>query len=429
MKPNKNLKWLKLDNAAKIYPAVSSKRTTAVFRLSATLKQDINNKLLQKALLNIMPRFPYFKMRIKTGFFWSYLEEYNQNPTIKKETLTPCRKISKKNDNNFLFRVLYFEKKISVEFSHILTDGTGGLCFLKALIAEYLSVNNVKAANWGHVFNLSEKPDKTETEDAYIKYYNKDIPYPEKKLKAFHLPDNIMPKEYYNIITGIINVDQIKNITKKHNVSITEFLTALYLFSLQEYIFLQPQAKIKKIIKPIRILVPVNLRNLYKSKTIRNFFLSVTPGIDIRLGRYTLDEIIKIVYHYMRIEVNEKFINQQIARNVSGEKYLFVRLIPRLLKIPIEKFLYKFISSSQHSGLLTNVGIVKMPIEFSKEIERFEFIANPNAYTKLNCGIISFKDKIYISFGNLIENTEVQRIFFSKLRDMEVQVKIETNYL
>ena len=62
-------------------------------------------------------------------------------------------------------------------------------------------------------------------------------------------------------------------LSKKLNITITELLTSVLLESMQDILFsvLPPGGKIK--IRPIRVLVPVNLRNIYKTSTMHNFTL------------------------------------------------------------------------------------------------------------------------------------------------------------
>ena len=71
----KNLRWLKLDNAAKIYPAARRKYWTNVFRISVTFRDDIDPAVLQSALDVTVKRFPSVAVRLRTGVFWYYLEE------------------------------------------------------------------------------------------------------------------------------------------------------------------------------------------------------------------------------------------------------------------------------------------------------------------------------------------------------------------
>ena len=46
----KALGWVKLDNAAKIYPAVRRKNWSNVYRQSATLTEEIDKEVLSSAI-------------------------------------------------------------------------------------------------------------------------------------------------------------------------------------------------------------------------------------------------------------------------------------------------------------------------------------------------------------------------------------------
>ena len=45
--------------------------------------------------------------------------------------------------------------------------------------------------------------------------------------------------------------------------------------------------------RPVKVLVPVNLRGLFPSRSLRNFAQYVTPEADPRLGEYSLDEALQ----------------------------------------------------------------------------------------------------------------------------------------
>jgi hypothetical protein len=116
--------WLRLDNAAKIYPAIKDKELTSVFRISAKLRHRIKARQFLEAVHEIENRFPYYKVKLKSGFFWYYLEHQNLPIAVEADKEIPCRAFDRQE---LMFRVLVFKNSVSVEFSHILTDGTGAL--------------------------------------------------------------------------------------------------------------------------------------------------------------------------------------------------------------------------------------------------------------------------------------------------------------
>ena len=132
-------KWMKLDNAAKIYPVSRSRRWMAVFRLSAQLTEPVDPVILRGALTRTLRRFPSFSQRLRRGFFWYYLEHIEGSPLVEQDVNNPCAPIQFQKNDGFMLRVRYHDSRIAVEFFHVLTDGSGALCFLQTMVAEYLT--------------------------------------------------------------------------------------------------------------------------------------------------------------------------------------------------------------------------------------------------------------------------------------------------
>ncbi len=138
LSPARSLRWMRLDNAAKIYPAAKRRNWNNFFRLSATLTEPIDVPVLRAALDVTVRRFPSMAVRLRRGVFWYYLEEIPQAPEIQPEKSCPLAHVPFGQVRRCAFRVLVYHNRVAVEFFHAVTDGTGGLIFLKTLVAEYL---------------------------------------------------------------------------------------------------------------------------------------------------------------------------------------------------------------------------------------------------------------------------------------------------
>lgn len=422
----KDKNWYRLDNAGKVYPAIISHRRTSLFRISATLTSQVQVQKLQLALEKTIKRFPYFNVQLKSGFFWYYFETNEHEPIVERDSLYPCMAMNVKKERMYLFRVRAFNTTVSVEFSHILTDGTGALIFLKTILYQYFSELGIQSdiSNDPFTFNTKEKPSPQEYEDSFKKVYNKKIPFNRKQTKAFHLGGHHLGKGQYKIITGILKTEELLKKSREHSVSITEFLTALLIDAYKDYC----QNHIKKSRwKPIVINIPVNLRPLFQSQSMKNFFLPLEPAIDPRLGEYSFEEIVKKVHHYMRHEVDDKVLNQQITRNVKGEMNTFIRLMPLTVKNMLLPIIYNILGENNYTCGLSNLGLIKMADPLHDHIERFDFIPAPSTGLKTKAGIVSYNEHIHISFGRLIEESPIEMIFFRKLRKMDIHIKIESN--
>ena len=137
--------WDKLDNTALLFPVIANESMTNVYRISAELSENIESDILEAALGKVLPMFDIFRMRLKAGFFWYYFEENRRKaPPVMEEYSYPGSYINKSRNNQYMFRVTYFEKRINLEVFHALTDGSGGILFLKELVYQYLRLPEKK---------------------------------------------------------------------------------------------------------------------------------------------------------------------------------------------------------------------------------------------------------------------------------------------
>ncbi len=428
MKKQQNYKqtkaWYKLDNSANIYPAIQRSYYSSVYRFSAYMIKDVEPAILQKALDKVMPRFPAFDVCMKKGFFWQYLEiNKNDGPFVEEDIINPCMPMRFKSGNRYLIRIYYYQKRISVEFFHALTDGAGALVFLKTLLAVYLGLQGINIPNTHGILNIYEEPKIEEQEDAYLRYAKK---YPRlgmKSVKAYRGTGTREPYHTLNVISGIINVKEILSISKAYKVSLTEYLAAILI-----YVLIEKQNK-EKIYgkKPVTLVIPINLRQIFPSSTLRNFILSVTPSIDPRMGEYTFDEVLKQIHYYMRYNINDKFLQAKLNKNVATQRNPFVRIAPLILKNFVVYLSYIQLGDKQATTTFTNPGVIEVPNEMKEHIERFDVLLGQAFAARANCAAVTFKDTMVISFSSNIKETDVEREFFRKLIKDGVHVKIETN--
>lgn len=411
--------WLRLDNAAKIYPAIRTRELTSVFRLSVVLRERVKEKQLLQAAHDLEDRFPYYKVRLKAGFFWFYLQHYDLPQQIQADNGDPCRSFDKRN---LMFRVLAGDHSISVEFSHILTDASGAFEFLKSLLLVYLSYDGVPIPDTLSYLRPGELPAEEEYEDAYKRYFRKTVTPKVAFRSAFHVPLPIKKPRDLNVSTLEMPVDAILAKAKSYGVSLTEYLISVYLLALQNIFESLPPLRKRTVHKICRIEVPVNLRKIYPTRSMRNFSLYVLPEIDFRLGHYTFEEIIKTVYHLMRLETDEKLIAKILSRNVGGERSPFVKPIPLFLKSFLFATIYSF-GTSRYSGVVTNLGKIDLPVEFNKIIDHFVFIPPPpNKTLKVNCGVVGFDNKLVLGFSNITAYDKVEQQFLDILEKEGIPV-------
>ena len=176
--------WRKLDNSAKIFPLSVGKKYNAIFRISCVMKENIEEQKLQKAVEKALEKYKFFRVKMKKGFFWYYLEYNNKTIKVEKETEYPCKEIDPKENQDYLFKVTYFEKKINIEINHILTDGNSGMNFAKEIVYNYIEIVHPK--EFEEEIRTTRKIQYT-SEDSYIENYDKKAKNNASSKKAYIL--------------------------------------------------------------------------------------------------------------------------------------------------------------------------------------------------------------------------------------------------
>ncbi len=421
----RKLRWLRLDNAAKIYPAAQRQNWSNVFRLSATLTETVDKEVLQSALDVTVRRFPSIAARLRRGAFWYYLQQVSQTPQIQSESSYPLTRMTKKEVHKCAFRVIVYERRIAVEFFHSLTDGNGALIFLKSLVAEYLQQKYGVAipAEQGILGRL-EEPTEEELEDSFPKYAGP-VNGSRKDTDAWHLSGTPELGGFLHLTCLQVPVAAALEKAHEYGVSLTVFLCAAMMQGLQN---LQRQmVPDQRRRKPIKVLLPVDLRRIFPSKSLRNFALYTTPEIDPRLGQYSFRETCQAIYHKMGLEVNAKYMSKLIAINVSNEQMTAVKVMPLFVKNLVMKAVFNAVGERKSCLSMSNLGAVKVPPAMAAYVERMDFILGVQATAPYNCGVLSYGDKLYI---NIIRNTREPALeyhFFRVLQEMGLPVEVQSN--
>ena len=424
-KPIPPLRWWRLDNAAKIYPAARRNNWSNIYRQSVTLYEEVDKDVLHAALKVVVKRFPSIASRLRKGVFWYYLQQVSEVPEIGEEYSGPLAHMSKREMRKCAFRVIVYRDRIAVEFFHALTDGTGALVFLKNLVAEYLEQKHrVKFPLEAGLVDRQSAPRRSEMEDCFPKYAGP-VPVSRKATDAWHMSGQPQTDRILNLTCLQLPVKEALELAHRYDATLTVFMSAVMMLALKN---LQDEKQPnRKRQKRIKLLIPINLRTLFPSDTLRNFAMYTTPELDPRLGDYTLEEICKLVKCRMGLEFTAKHMGGVIATNVNDEKNPLVRLIPLPIKNLVMRAIFDAVGEKKSCLALSNLGQVKVPEEMEKYIRRFDFIMGVQAAAPYNCGMLSYGNTIYINFVRNIRDAELERHFFAILRDLGLPVTAESN--
>ena len=417
--------WIKLDNAAKIYPPARTRGWTAMFRLSITLMETVDPDILEQAQLSAIRRIPTFAYRLRRGVFWYYFERMGGAPDLQRDVGNPLVRMDLNENGHFMYRVRYYGRRIAVEFFHALTDGTGGMSFLLTLAAEYLRLKygaNIPAD--GLILDCREAPRAEEMEDSFLKYA-RSVGSSRAEQGAYHARGTPDGAHFLNITTGIIPQAAFVAKAKELGVSVTVLIASILIDSLQEIQFSDPRMRNRKL--PVKVQVPVNLRRFYGAKTVRNFASYVNVGVNSQLGRHSFPEILSAVKHTMGLEICEKTLNARMSANVIAEKNPFIRAMPLVVKAPFLKVMFILQGDRYSSTTLSNLGEVKLPEEMRAYVSRLDFLLGVPQRNPVTCACLSYGGNLYLNFSRRIREPMIERAFFTSLIKMGVPVKVESN--
>ena len=424
-KERKALRWVRLDNAAKIYPAARRRNWTNVYRQSVTLFEDVDKEVLKKALDVTVKRFPSIAARLRRGAFWYYLQEVGSAPALREEYSYPLVYMSDKELRSCALRVIVYRNRIAVELFHSLTDGNGALIFLKNLVAEYLEMKHgIEIPFECGILDRRAEPREEEMEDSFPKYAGA-VPISRRDTNAWHMYGEPQSDGFLHLTSFHIPVEEALALAHRYNVTLTVFMSAVMMMALLR---LQEEKTPRvKDQRRIKLLIPINLRNLFPSETLRNFAMYTIPEIDPRLGSYTLEEICDVIRHKMGAEFTPKHMSRVIRTNVNDEENPLVRLIPLPVKNAVMKAIFDSVGEKKACLTLSNLGQVKVPEVMRSYIERFDFILGVQADAPYNCGMLSFGDTVYVNFIRNIRDAELERHFYAVLHQLQLPVTVESN--
>lgn len=426
MSQENKLRWLRLDNAAKIYPAARRPNWSNLFRVSATLTELVDAAVMQTALDVTARRFPSIAVRLRRGVFWYYLQQLSEAPSIREENSYPLTGMSKEETRRCAFRVIVYQRRVALEIFHSLTDGTGALIFLKSLLAEYLhQKHGVRIPAEHGVLGRLEEPAAGEFEDSFQKYAGS-MSAPRREKTAWRVSGTPEPGGFLNLTCFQLPVKAALEKAHDYGVSLTTFLCAAMMQALQN--LQQELVPVPDKRKPIKVLLPVNLRHLFDSSTLRNFALYITPEILPRLGEYSFEEICRVVRSWMETEITPKQMSMKIAANVNSERLMAVRVMPLFIKNIVMKLAFNWMGERKSCLSLSNLGAAKLPEAMLPYVERMDFILGAQASAPYNCGVISFGDTLYINFIRNIRESNLEYHFYRVLRDMGLPVAVESNH-
>ncbi len=412
----KKLKKRKLDNSAKIFPIMSTRKFSSVFRISVCLIEEIDKDLLQQATEKALNTFSSFKVKLKGGLFWYYYAENEKLPIVQEEPPYPCKYIEPEENNGYLFKVTYQGKKVNIDIFHALTDGNSGVHFFKEIIYNYLEL---KYKNYFETNLRAERKIEYTVEDDYITYYDRKLSSNASNKKAYILQGEKLTQPKVKATYEIIDLIALKEKAKSKEATITQYLVAVLIYAIYKANYIKYQGK-----RPIKVCIPVDLKKYFKSETINNFFSYITIEACLKKdGTSDFEEILSLVKKEFKNKLTEKEIKKTMSANVKIGKNPIIGIIPLFLKKIFVKLSY--IEIRKYTTItFSNMGRIGVIGQYRNFIEKFMLLIAPEQVEKIKCSSCSYNDKLIFTFTSILKHLEIEKEFYQILKNQNINVKI-----
>lgn len=420
---NRTTKWFKIDNAGKLFPIITGKLRASYFRLSIVLKETIDPVVLQRAAEKTLFRFPNFNTRLRKGLFWYYLE--NQSKLFKVQPDPNMFGTNPRPNDRFkhLIEIYYHRQRISIEVFHSITDGRGGMEFLKTLTLAYLREKGYAVDAEGIIFDANDQVTNAELEDSFATKVTKGNGIFLPTENAFHLKGTYFEHTGHYLTHLHLSTKELIAVAKAKQTTITGlFATMLILILIQKQEALHPKKR-KKII----LSIPVDMRKYIPSKTMKNFVMTINIG-SIFKPNATFQEVLDVVNQQLKKGQQLEILAPQIRANLKVEQMLLLRFIPLFIKRWVIKFVFNRVGENALSIVMSNLGKIEMPQSTQSFIDHFDFTICATPILPINVAMATFLDQLVITFSRIIDDRSFIQAFVNMLvKDLNVNVKASGN--
>lgn len=405
--------WRSLDNAAKLFSAASSPKDTRVFRFYCELKEEVKEEILQEALNQTIQKYPVFLSVMRKGLFWHYLEKSELRPVVREEYKEPCSSLYVRDKKTLLFEVTYYKKRINFEVFHALTDGTGATEFLRELVKNYLYLIHEEDLEPVELSNQYLTV-KDQEDDSFSRYYDPDFPRKKKKkIRAVQIKKGGKGYEELQINEASMSVKELLGIAREKKVSMSVLLTAAFICAIHEEMSRMQEKK------PVILMVPVNLRKIFPSDSMLNFFGYIEPGYQFGGGKDSFEDVLEAVKLYFQENLSKEHMAGRMNELIAIEKHKILKWAPLELKNRCIRAGAKM-AEQEVTAVLSNMSVVKMPEDYAQYIEKFGVYTSTN---RTELCICSFQDTLSLGFTSRYDSTNIQRNFYRILKELGASVK------
>ncbi len=416
---------MRIDNAANIYPASLSKHYASLYRMSVTLTETVDPVILQHALETVSDRIPTFRCELKSGMFWWHLRRMDKDPEVSPSA--PLNRFHFSDNGGFLYKVSADGRRIVLDVFHALADGTGSETFLLTLTGEYLRLKyGLKISYSGLVLDPSDAPDAVEVEDSFKTVFSGRKGSLEQNVPAYHIKGERLPGAGLRDIRAVLSMDAVKAVCRRMECTVTDLLVGMMLDALQKLYRADGDNRKTSVLK---VSVPVNLRPLYGSRSVRNFSSYVNLGLDVKSGYLQLDQLVRLVKMQKKTMLRSENLEPKIAANVELEESIAVRMLPLVVKKPIIDLINRHHGDIYVSQTLSNLGEIRLPEQMQPYVTEYDFILGRQRGNSGAFSCVGYNGKLFLHLSRNIFGAEYEQLFLDRAASLGLLSEVSHHIL
>ncbi|MBE0601531.1 MAG: hypothetical protein IH607_07050 [Firmicutes bacterium] len=376
-----------LDDGAKQYPISMVRGQMAMFRLAASLDAPVEPALLQLALLFTLRRFPHYAAGLRRGAFWYYLRPLPARFSVQPDTDTICAPIDVSDETQPLFRVLYRGSCVSVELFHALTDGMGGMIFLKTLLTEYYRLQGEHSVEADpQALDTAAPSLPADVENGFVRFRSRQKGEPLLASPAVQIPAEPYKAGECRVDSYEISASQLTEAARARGVTVTALMGAVILSAVRQ--------TVRATEGRYQLQVTVDLRRMFESATLRNFSWYGALRLDAKeeLSQENLAQA-------MHTQIKAFTGRETLERNISSAQRAIRLLgyVPLPWKAMVLRTAYRMAGDYFFTTTLSNLGRIDLQGPLKYHVRHMAAILGPSPSNPYGFALATVHDRAVLS--------------------------------
>lgn len=416
MKLEKTFNSLSLDSGGIVYPYIATKSWAQGFRMEARLDETIDYATLLQAVDRVRQRLPYHFVTLSKSFLQYRLSTFQKNTEILiQQTDQLCEMFQVRDETQPVVRITYWDDCIGFELFHAVTDGYGASVILKNVLAEYFRVKGETIPAEHDIFPSDSQLQVNEIRDSFLDVFLRNNGKSSSRSEpAAYQYNHAKATGALRLTTFELPIGEVKKIASAHHVSVTQYLTAIYTKALSEC------AEFDQDRKPVKVEIPLNMRNRFLSQTLRNFSLYFMTCVSPEETRKGIEDILQKMRQQFRNGTDLQKLINDVKTNVGQANTPVFRMLPRRLKHLVLKAGTSIYGERLQTSPFSNLGVVKMPDALERHVRSFGFMIGQTRINTVYAAAVTFKNTLYWDITSVVREDRIESLLEKALDECGV---------